>query len=199
LLTGDHDEITRPRAVQSTTLKILGKVRSRSGKGHMKKFVVALAASLAIFFGIGGAAHAQTPAPTPYVGTTVIVTVSPPTAVPGGTITVTITNCTPGEIVTVSVGGVSVQVTCDAVGVASASVSMPTTPGTYTGTATGSISGVTTTFTVTVMAPVTPPGGLPATGSGGIDTTTGIAAGLFAIGLGLFGVAQLRRRQVVAA
>jgi hypothetical protein len=124
--------------------------------------------------------------------------VSPPTIAPGGNITVTVSNCTPGERVVISVAGISVTVTCGPDSVASASIGMPTTPGTFTGTAVGS-AGFNTTFVVTVLAPVSPPGGLPATGSGGIDTTTGIAAGLFAVGLGLFGVAQRRRRQAAVA
>ena len=37
--------------------------------------------------------------------------------------------------------------------------------------------------------------GLPATGSDGIGTTTGIAVGLLAVGLGLFIVTRVRRRQ----
>lgn len=86
----------------------------------------------------------------------------------------------------------------------------PTAPGTYTVTAVGPQSGTqTTTFTVpqqattttaapaTTVAPpaTTPGGGLPATGSDGIAATTGIAIGLLVVGLGLFVVAQVRRRQ----
>jgi hypothetical protein len=159
----------------------------------MKKLLVALAASLAVFFGMGGAAHAQ------YGGNSGVVIVTPPTVAPGGTVTVTVTNCTPGERVDITVAGVSVSVTCGPDSVASAAIPMPTTPGSYNGTAVGSVSGFTTSFVVTVVAPTVPPGGLPATGSGGIDTTTGIAAGLFAVGLGLFGVAQFRRRQAAVA
>ena len=148
----------------------------------MKKLLVALAASLAVFFGMGGAAHAQ------YDANSGVVTVTPPTVAPGGTVTVTVTNCTPGERVDISVGrGVRVgHLRCR--WHASAATPMPVTPGTYTGTAVGSVSGFTTTFVVTVLASTVPPGGLPSTGSGGIDTTTGIAAGLLAVGLGLFGV-----------
>jgi hypothetical protein len=159
----------------------------------MKKLIVALAATLAVFFGMGTAAHAQ------YGGSSGVVTVSPPTVAPGGTITVTVSQCTPGERVDISVAGVSVSVTCGADSVASASIAMPTTPGTFNGTAVGAVSGFSTTFVVTILAPVSPPGGLPATGSGGLDASTGIAAGLLAVGLGLFGVAQLRRRQAAVA
>jgi len=49
---------------------------------------------------------------------------------------------------------------------------------------------------VVTTVPATIPGaGLPATGSSGMGTTTGIALGLFVVGLGLFIVAQVRRRQ----
>jgi hypothetical protein len=95
--------------------------------------------------------------------------------------------------------GATATAVCTPAGTAVASLLAPATPGTYTGTATGVSSGVTASFTVVVQAAVTPPGGLPATGSGGISTTTGMAAGLFAIGLGLFGVAQFRRRQAAVA
>jgi len=44
-------------------------------------------------------------------------------------------------------------------------------------------------------AAATPSAGLPATGSDGIGTTTGIAVGLLAVGLGLFIVTRVRRRQ----
>jgi hypothetical protein len=90
----------------------------------------------------------------------------------------------------------------------------PTAAGTYTVTAVGPQSGTqTTTFTVaqqatttttaapaTTAPPATVPGtGLPATGSDGIAATTGIAIGLLVVGLGLFVVAQVRRRQPSAA
>ena len=112
----------------------------------MRKIVVALAATLVVFFGMGAPAHAQ------YGADAGVVTVSPPTVVPGGTVTVTVSNCEPGERVDVSAAGVSVQITCDADGTASTTLSMPVTPGTYTGSATGAITGFTTTFVVTVLA-----------------------------------------------
>ena len=167
----------------------------------MNKVVVALVAILVVFFGMGSAAHAgpsgergRPPGP-PYGGRPGVVTVSPPTVAPGGTITISVSNCTPGERVDISVAGISVSVTCGADSVASATIAMPSTPGSYTGTAVGSVSGSNMTFVVTVLAPVVPPGGLPGTGSGGVSTTTGMAGGFLAIGLGLFGVSQLRRRQ----
>jgi hypothetical protein len=48
--------------------------------------------------------------------------------------------------------------------------------------------------TITVAGPATPPGGLPAIGSNGTSTMTIIAVGLFAVGAGLFGMSQMRRR-----
>ena len=56
----------------------------------------------------------------------------------------------------------------------------------------------TTAAPTTTVAATTPDAGLPATGSNGVGTMTGIAIGLFAVGLGLFVVAQVRRRQASA-
>lgn len=53
--------------------------------------------------------------------------------------------------------------------------------------------------TATPPALTVPGSGLPATGSDGIGTTTGIALGLLVVGLGLFVVAQVRRRQSPSA
>jgi len=53
----------------------------------------------------------------------------------------------------------------------------------------------TTAAVVAAAGPVAPSAGLPATGSNGIGSTTGIALGLLVSGLGLFIVAQVRRRQ----
>jgi LPXTG-motif cell wall-anchored protein len=85
----------------------------------------------------------------------------------------------------------------------------PTEAGVYDGTGVGERSPslpfqfeikVATEPTDPPTEPTTPtteaPGGtLPQTGSNGIGTTTGIALGLFAAGLGMFVVAQVRRRQ----
>ncbi len=83
------------------------------------------------------------------------------------------------------------------------------------GSVTSAQYGSTTTTTTTVakdsgaVAPAapaaaapaaeTPSAGLPATGSDGIGTTTGIAFGLLAVGLGLFIVTRVRRRHPDAA
>ena len=155
----------------------------------MKKLILALTAVAAILFGFGAPASAQ------YGTVDGTATVSPGSTTPGGTVTVTFSGCAPGETVTFTFQGVTVTATCSAVGNATATFTAPTTPGSYTGNAVGVTSGVSAAFVVVVQAPVTPPGGLPATGSGGINGTVGIGVGLFAIGLGLFGVAQLRRRQ----
>ena len=73
----------------------------------------------------------------------------------------------------------------------------PTAPGTYSGTAVGQQSpSQSFSFTLPGQAATTPETGLPATGSDGIGTTTGIALGLLVVGFGLFVVAQVRRRQV---
>ena len=66
---------------------------------------------------------------------------------------------------------------------------------TTTSAGSGAIVPATTIAPTTTVAAVSPPTGLPATGSGGIGTTTGIAIGLFVVGLGLFVVTRLRRSQ----
>jgi hypothetical protein len=70
-----------------------------------------------------------------------------------------------------------------------------------TTTSAGSGAGLPTTTVApaTTVAATTPPAGLPATGSDGIGTTTGIAIGLLVVGLGLFIVTRVRRGQPGAA
>ena len=102
-------------------------------------------------------------------------------------------------------------------GIAQATFNAPAAPGSYPGTATqngvqvgagtvtvtgsgvvGSPAQPATTLpgaATTVPAVTTPPGGLPATGAGGLGTTTTVALGLLAVGSGLLIVAQVRRRQ----
>jgi uncharacterized membrane protein YtjA (UPF0391 family) len=192
----------------------------------MKKLALALIAASAAVFGFGLVAQAQGYTPT-------IPPIGPVT--PGGSYTVTVNNCVPGEQVTftqlqstptvivATCSGALPTLTGSVIGLllpqqgalptASATfTAAPTAPGTYNGTAVGAQSGSTPfSFTIpgqtattvpppTTAAPVptTQPalvGGLPATGSGGISTTTGIAVGLLVVGLGLFVVAQVRRRQ----
>ena len=66
-------------------------------------------------------------------------------------------------------------------------------PGTYPGTVVLASSGTTLSFTITVAA--APAGGLPATGSGSTQSGIWYGIGLLALGAGLLGVAQVRRRQ----
>ncbi len=183
----------------------------------MKKLALALVSISALVFGFGMVANAQ------YVpaGSGTVTPSSPP---PGTPFTVRV-NCTAGAgNVTFVFNGGSFSFPCTAgsglagsvvgfvaqtpTGTSTATLTAPTTPGTYPGTATqggtqvGAFSvtvpgQAATTVPASTTAPVvtTPGSGLPATGSGGISTTTGIAIGLLVVGLGLFVVAQVRRRQ----
>lgn len=168
----------------------------------MKKFALALMTFAVAVFGFGVVAQAQ-------YGSTPAVEV-PASVTPGGTFSLNIAGCTPGETLTVTFNGATTTASCVAsatlgsfvaqalvaqVGAGGATVTLtaPTVPGTYPGTVAGN-QGFSQTFQVVVAAAATPPGGLPATGSGGIDTTMMVGAGLFAVGLGLFAVTQFRRR-----
>ena len=146
----------------------------------MKRLALALTVTITAFLGLGQMASAQ------YGPTGSATTIS------NGSTTVTYTGCVNGETITFTFpGATSVTAVC-AGGAATASLPVP---GPGTGTARGTTSPA-VTFTVASQAPATnPPGGLPATGSNGIDTSTGLAAGLLVVGLGLFVVAQVRRRQ----
>jgi hypothetical protein len=77
----------------------------------------------------------------------------------------------------------------------------PTTTVAPTTTDAGSGAGLPTTTVApaTTVAATVPGAGLPATGSDGIGTTTGIALGLFVVGVGLFIVTRVRRSQPSAA
>ena len=175
----------------------------------MKKFALALMASAALVFGFGAVAQAQ------YGSASVTFNLSSFT--PGQAVTVSMTGCTPGETITVSVNGAVVgTAVCQASALTQGSLlglglvqqtatsatlqfTAPATPGTYAVVVTGT-SGFRVETTLTVVAAATTPattpgGGLPATGSSGMGTTTGIAIGLLAVGAGLFFVAQVRRRQ----
>lgn len=177
----------------------------------MKKFALALTAAAAVILGSAGVVDAYPPG-----GQQVVV--SDTTIEPGETFTVTV-ECVPDETVTFIFGDIVLTQICRLVinagnnlsdvanGTASATFTAPTEPGSYTGTATGSISGLLGSFSVVVEAetagtpgtPATPAGSLPATGSDGIGSTTMMAGGLLVVGLGMFGVASVRRRQTVAA
>jgi hypothetical protein len=175
----------------------------------VKKLAFVLIAAAALVFGAGQVATAQY---GPSIST------GPVT--PGGPYTVTYTNCVVGDTITFTQAQsnpTSVQATCLPGGTATASfAAAPTAAGTYSGTAVGAQSpSLTFTFTLTAPATTVPvttapggggavpttaapggqPGGqLPATGSNGLGSTTGIALGLLVVGLGLFVVAQVRRR-----
>ena len=154
----------------------------------MKKFALVLMASAAMVLGFGGVANAYPPGAGG-------ATVAPASTLGGGTVTVTV-SCEPGESVTATLDGVtSAPVVCPASGSAVLNITAPTTPGTYAGTTNGSVNGALGSFSVTVTAPTT---NLPATGSNGVSTMTIIALGLFAVGAGLFGVSQVRRRNAAA-
>ncbi len=174
----------------------------------MKKFALALMASAAAVFGVGMVADAYPPpVDTPVVDDS--------TPAPGGSITVS-APCIVPEQVTFSIPGDSETVTCQPAatgafmlaslfaqaepdGVATATLTAPSTAGTFTVTITGTTSGSIGTVSVTVQAATDPGGGLPATGSDGIGTTTWIAGGLLIMGLGLFAVATIRRRDNAVA
>ena len=153
----------------------------------MKKFALALLAAAAVLLGFAAPAAAQV-----YPPDGIDVSVTDPTPPPGGSFTVTVEGCTEGDTVTFTFNG-ETQTDVVSGGVASVTFTAPTTPGTYTGTAT--CGGVAGDFSVTVQAPAG--GGLPATGADGIGATTTIAIGLLIVGLGLFAVATVRRRQTV--
>ncbi len=176
----------------------------------MKKFALALMASAALVFGFGAVAQAQYGSAS--------ATFNFPSFSPGQTVIITINGCAPGERITITVNGSVVTVAiCAAttsltqgsllgIGLvqqtataATATFTAPSTPGTYSVGLTGD-RGFSFTASLTVVAAATTPattpgGGLPATGSSGMGTTTSIAIGLLAVGAGLFFVAQVRRRQ----
>lgn len=173
----------------------------------MKKLALALMALSASLFGLSAVANAGT-YPPPTVGVAVV---QNPSVAPGGPVFVEI-GCAPvGSTVDVTYWTefpvATVAILCEARSTGAASLlgapanagsaifetTAPTTPGTYTGTYVGAATG---SFTITVAGATTPGGGLPATGSNGTSTMTIIAIGLFAVGAGLFGVSQVRRRTV---
>ena len=154
----------------------------------MKKTLFAMLATVAMVLGFGQIANAAT-----YPPGAAAAVINPATPTEGGSFTVTV-DCAPdGDTVAVVFNGTTTNATC-ADGKATVTLTAPaagTYPGSYSGAGVG-------TFSVTVAAPVTPPGGLPATGSNGTSTMTIIALGLFAVGAGLFGVSQVRRRTATA-
>jgi hypothetical protein len=142
-------------------------------------------------------------------------------SITGTTITITVP-CRTSDAVSGSIMGFLGQT---ASGTATGTLTAPTAPGTYQGTGVQAGGAASADFTIVVQqattttapgasttvagAPTTVAGapttvaatgaGLPATGSGGMGTTTTIAIGLLVVGLGLFVVAQVRRRQPTTA
>jgi len=158
----------------------------------MKKLALALVTMSTVVFGFGMGAQAQ------YGSSSGTATVTPASLAPGGNATVGISGCPAGSSVVVVFSGTTSTVTANASGAATATVKAPATAGTFPGTAT--CGTVVSSFSVVVAAaPVVPGGGLPPTGLDGAGTTTSIAIGLLVMGLGLFGVTQIRRRQTVTA
>jgi hypothetical protein len=189
----------------------------------MKKRAMALLAVAAAVFGFSnvasagyGSSSATTPDPPlpgrPYSVTYINCTVGDLiTFVQAQSTPSTVTAvCAPvGATLTGSVAGQPLPAE-GALGNATGSFSAaPTAPGTYTGNESGPLSAqVTFQFTIpgqiatpttpvaTTVPATVPIAGLPATGGpGGRGTITDIAFGLFVVGLGLFIVAQVRRRQ----
>jgi len=185
----------------------------------MKKFALALMAASALVFGFGPVAHAQ------YGSDTVIPSDSTPTpgelitltvtgCAPGEIITFSINGNVVATTTCVTVAALSAgdDVELRAALVvqtrAVATFAAPATPGTYTVLVTGN-QGFFASIVIVVSAPAatTPPvtggtvaaavpgGGLPATGASGTGSMTSMAIGLLVVGLGLFVVAQVRRRQ----
>mgnify|MGYP001822105739 CR=1 FL=1 len=139
-----------------------------------------------------------------------------PTVGTGGNFNATVTNCLPGETVTFIFEGVERTTTCDPNTLqASFPFVAPMTPGSYqvcavlTGDGATVPPGVTrpstvcTTIEVTASGPTVPPtvpgGGLPGTGSSGVDTNLALAGTALVVGLGLLIVAGIRRRDTAPA
>jgi LPXTG-motif cell wall-anchored protein len=169
----------------------------------MKKFAVSLIATVVGVFGFGAVAGAQ------YGASPFTVVASPTTVGPSEVVTVTVQGCEPGENLIATLGEQSDDATCEgasglgsttnrqtqvSTGNATMTVTAPPALGTYTGTVTGESNSA--TFTITVIAQsAAPTGSLPQTGSNGIGTTTTIALGLLAVGVGMLAVTQIRRRR----
>ncbi len=151
------------------------------------------------------------------------VTVTNPEGLPGYPIEVVITGCVPGERVVVTVGGRTVEATCDPTTLqVTVTIPAPDQPGDYdvvvtfpdrAGTTTRTIpirvlaagepttttSTPTTVVTPTTQAPTGPattvPGNLPRTGSDGVFGSLWVALVLLVSGAGLVFVTRLRSRR----
>lgn len=170
----------------------------------MKKLVLALSAIVALLLGGAGIANAYPPSGA-------LITVSNANPAQGEDITVTV-DCGDGsddsDSITVNLDDESETASCND-GSAAVTIEAPETPGTFDGEVLNGSGDRVGGFTITVVAPsggsptpdnpTTPSGGLPATGSNSSGTITTIAIGLLVVGLGLFAVATIRRRQPITA
>ncbi|MEP1123860.1 MAG: hypothetical protein ABJH68_08230 [Ilumatobacter sp.] len=144
------------------------------------------------------------------------VTVTNPEGTPGYPVEVVITGCVPGERVVVTIGGRTVEATCDPITLqVTVTIPAPDQPGDYDvvvafpdrAEATTRIISIrvlsagatTTTPTTTPTATTTPagpattvPGNLPRTGSGGVFGSLWVALVILVSGAGLVVVTRLR-------
>jgi hypothetical protein len=168
----------------------------------MTKLGFPAAAGLAALLGGGTAAAQHPPGGACWCST-------PSTISPGGTFTATFFGCSLGETVEFSLAGVTVQAACNGPAgarffsattgpSASATLTAPTAPGTYTVTATGLTSGATASATLTVAAAAAPGGGLPTTGFDS-QPIVQIGVGLLAVGADLAFIANKRRHRTTTA
>lgn len=195
----------------------------------MKKIALALVTASAVVLGLGlglgqvATAQAYDPSITPATQTVApgaSATVTYNNCALGSDVVFTLASATvsPQTVACAAPVGL-VKTAAPDLGNATATFTVSTDPGTYDGTAVNAQQEVSLPFEVMVeaappttvppttvppttptsVAPTVPSGGLPATGSDGIGTTTGIAIGLLVLGLGLFAVAQVRRRHVTSA
>lgn len=147
----------------------------------MRKVALVLFASAMVILGVSAPAGAQARPPVcPYKQVCITATVSPASSPAGSPVTVTVNGCAANSPVIIVFNGATSTVTTDASGSATVTLTAPSAAGTYAGTAT--CGDVVASFSVVVTAAAAPPGGLPATGSGGLNSTTGIAMGLLAVG-----------------
>lgn len=155
-----------------------------------------------------GAGASNVSAYPPGTESTLILSAS--TVAPGASFTATFTQCQLGETVNFVLDGTTVQAQCNGAAgsrrlpsatgapVATATLTAPTTPGTYDIVATGLTSGAAATATITVAA-AAGGGTIPETGSDSSIPAAQIAGGLVVVGAGLAGVAGVRRRKTAHA
>ena len=161
----------------------------------MKRFLTAIAATgIGVLTVAGSASAATAQHSVAYPPSAAVLELSDSTVSPGEEFDATLRGCTPGETVQFSVEGSSTTATCDDNGEATGTLTAPMTPGTYEVSGVGVDSGVSASSTITVVgADDGEDGVLPATGS----STSGplqVGGVLLVAGLGMLGVAKLRRR-----